>query len=289
MKVRNLHVRGVWLLLIAIFVALTTSISAQVFFFAGTGNYYEYVSGQMSWDAAVVEAETHSHMSVSGHLVTITSSEENEFLNVTFASGLPEFFAWIGGYEPNDDGVWLWGVGPEVGVQFSNGATPTPPYYYANWQGVEPNDYNPGEDFAAINLGFEFASIPPGGWADSPNPNPTDPIRGLIVEYETGTSAPDYPEVLEYSVCLKQIYPNPFNALTRIELSIAIPSRVYLRIYDIKGRLVRTIIDDHLGAGVYSELWNGRNNSGSQVASGIYYCRLEVGDFAQNRKVMLLR
>ena len=95
MTVRDLHAGGVWLLVIAIFAALQTSISAQVVFFAGTGNHYEYVSGQMSWDAAVVEAETHSYMNVSGHLVTITSSEENEFLNVTFASGEPKFFAWI--------------------------------------------------------------------------------------------------------------------------------------------------------------------------------------------------
>ena len=119
MKVRKMYAVGILMLVIAVLAIQSTSVSAQPVFFESTGNYYEYVSGQMTWDAAVVEAETHSHLSVTGHLVTITSAEENEFLNVTFASGEAEFFAWIGGYEPNDDGVWLWGVGPEVGVQFS--------------------------------------------------------------------------------------------------------------------------------------------------------------------------
>lgn len=59
-------------------------------------------------------------MEVSGHLATITSAEENEFINTTFNTGMSRQAAWIGGFEPNDDGVWRWAVGPEANIQFSN-------------------------------------------------------------------------------------------------------------------------------------------------------------------------
>jgi hypothetical protein len=74
-------------------------------------------------------------------------------------------FSWMWGREPNDDGVWQWVVGPEAGIQFSNFATPTAPFNYANWGGIEPNNNPPGEDFAIFNIGTAFANglIAPGG------------------------------------------------------------------------------------------------------------------------------
>ncbi len=178
--------KSVILLLVGV-AAIAEVAAAEPVWFEGTGHYYEYVDGQTSWDGAVASAELLSHAGLPGHLVTITSEEENEFINVTFPSGESQFFAWIGGSEPNDDGTWLWGSGPESGIQFSEYGTPTPPFYYANWGGIEPNDFNPGEDFAAINLGDEFANVLPGEWIDSPNPNPSDPIHGMVVEYEQET------------------------------------------------------------------------------------------------------
>ena len=69
--------------------------------------------------------------------------------------------------------------------------------------GVEPNDHAPGEDFAAINLGDEYAGILPGEWGDAPDPGPDDPVRGYIVEY-----APDTPvEARSWSV-IKALYRN---------------------------------------------------------------------------------
>jgi hypothetical protein len=61
--------------------------------------------------------------------------------------------------------VWQWVVGPEAGIQFSNFATPTVPFNYANWGGIEPNNNLPGEDFAIFNIGTAFANglIAPGG------------------------------------------------------------------------------------------------------------------------------
>lgn len=154
------------------------------------GNYYELVTQQTTWAGALSAASGLTFRGKTGHLATITSAAENDFIRDTFQTGQAQFFAWIGGHEPADDGVWLWGAGPEAGVQFSNGPVATAPYSFVAWSGVEPNDFAPGEDFAATNLGGSFAGVQPGRWIDSPNPNPADPIKGYLVEYELPLETP---------------------------------------------------------------------------------------------------
>ena len=151
--------------------------------FSGNGHYYELIYQQGTWLAAKLDAESRTFNGIPGHLVTITSVSENDFLDQTFNNGLPAQFAWIAGYEPLDDGDWFWSSGPEDGIQFAMSSNATPPFYYAGWGGIEPNDFNPGEDYAAINIGLTFADVTRGAWIDSPNPNPSDPIVGFIVEY----------------------------------------------------------------------------------------------------------
>jgi len=212
---------------------------AEPVWFDGTGHYYEYVDGQTTWEVALAAAEALEHSGFSGHLVTITSSAENDFVSATFASGEAEFFAWIGGHEPDDNGVWLWGSGPESETQFSQGGSPTPPFYYVNWGGVEPNDFNPGEDFAAINLGDEFHDVFPGQWIDSPNPNPSDPIHGMVVEYEDATGLP--PDMIDpSSVFLSRptAFPSPGagDAVT-VRFELARPCLVSASVYDAGGRV----------------------------------------------------
>ncbi len=154
------------------------------------GNYYELVTQQTTWAAAQAAAGALTFRGVPGHLATITSAVENDFIRDTFTTGQAQYFAWFAGHEPADDGVWLWGAGPEFGLQFSNGASATAPHFFVAWGGVEPNDFAVGEDFAATNLGSSFAGVAPGRWIDSPNPNPSDPIKGYVVEYETPLEVP---------------------------------------------------------------------------------------------------
>lgn len=143
------------------------------------GHSYDFINTNISWSDAKAQAE-----SSGGYLATITSAEENEFIRSSFYTGQGSNFAWIGGDEPNDDGNWQWATGPEAGIQFSTLKIPTPPFNYANWGGIEPNDFKDNEDFAMFNIGLTFERINPGQWGDAePRPNTFNPVIGYLVEY----------------------------------------------------------------------------------------------------------
>jgi hypothetical protein len=96
---------------------------------------------------------------------------------------------------------------------------------------------------------------------------------------------------------LFQNHPNPFNQTTKIEFSLANSGFVSLSIYDPLGRKVRTLASERLASGYKSVLWDGKNDSGEDVASGIYFYRIKVedpadggvGDFSQIKKLVLLK
>ncbi|MCH7886693.1 MAG: T9SS type A sorting domain-containing protein [Candidatus Marinimicrobia bacterium] len=116
-------------------------------------------------------------------------------------------------------------------------------------------------------------------------------IPGLVsVEDEIVTALPK-----EFS--LGQNYPNPFNPETSINYAIPQDASVRLTIYNILGQKISTIVDEQKSSGVYSVSWNGRNNTGNQVASGLYFYRLEAKHitngnqriFVDAKKMLLLR
>ena len=84
-------------------------------------------------------------------------------------------------------------------------------------------------------------------------------------------------------------YPNPFNPSTTIKFAVPTAGHVSLTVYDLAGRLVRTLIDGDLTAANHAVVWDGRNTSGRQVASGTYYYRLTTTGFDQTRKMMLIK
>ncbi len=96
---------------------------------------------------------------------------------------------------------------------------------------------------------------------------------------------PQFPTV----TALYQNYPNPFNPSTIIRYDIATSSTVELRIYDARGALVKTLYQGHRKPGRYEVGWNGENERGIKVASGIYFYRLQTENFMQTRKLVLLR
>ena len=88
---------------------------------------------------------------------------------------------------------------------------------------------------------------------------------------------------------LKQNYPNPFNPATTIAFSLPQASEVSIVIYDISGSLVRTLVNDNRPAGNYQVAWNGQNDSGIGVSSGVYIYRLVAESFVQTRRMVMLK
>lgn len=273
------------LLLVSISVAAPSH--AQPFYYPGNNHNYELIPVQTTWAGARAAAEALTFQGFPGHLATITTADENAFIATTFASGQPQYFAWTGGNEPNDNGVWIWSGGPEDGVQFSIGGTATLPFNYVNWGGVEPNDFAAGEDYQAINLGDQFGPIPPGAWIDSPNPNPADPIFGYIVEYETtptgvGGDAP------RSSLWVGQGTPNPFTSSTRIDYAHEGDANVRVDVYDIRGHHVRQLVQAAESSGAHSTTWDGRDGAGHRQPAGIYFSVVRAGPAKEARKLLLI-
>ena len=85
-------------------------------------------------------------------------------------------------------------------------------------------------------------------------------------------------------------YPNPFNPSTSFEFTLPLDKRVSVRIYDVSGRLVRTLVNgEYFAEGTHTVTWNGRDDGGQPVASGAYIYTLEWGQFRQSRSMILAK
>ncbi|MHB9029214.1 MAG: TolB family protein, partial [Candidatus Latescibacterota bacterium] len=93
------------------------------------------------------------------------------------------------------------------------------------------------------------------------------------------------------SFSLDQNYPNPFNPMTTIRFAIpgeqSVPVRLY--VYDLRGGLVRKLVDDSRTPGMYTVEWNAADDSGRQVSSGMYLYKLQAGSFVNTKKMLLMR
>ncbi|MDZ7401005.1 MAG: T9SS type A sorting domain-containing protein [candidate division KSB1 bacterium] len=88
---------------------------------------------------------------------------------------------------------------------------------------------------------------------------------------------------------LEQNYPNPFNPTTTIAFSIRESGHVSLKIYDLQGKIVKTLIDGFSTAGAYRLSWDGTDHHGQKVVSGNYICVLKAGQFEQQRKMTFIK
>ncbi|MFQ6104822.1 MAG: alpha/beta hydrolase-fold protein [Candidatus Glassbacteria bacterium] len=112
-----------------------------------------------------------------------------------------------------------------------------------------------------------------------------------VMQATTGIDDNDDTVKLPKQSLLRQNFPNPFNPSTTISFEIKgtahAKQSVRLFIYDIRGRLVRTLIDSELEAGGHMIHWDGRDNNGQQVSSGIYFYSLRYGDMTCTRKMVM--
>ena len=109
----------------------------------------------------------------------------------------------------------------------------------------------------------------------------TPPLITAVTDERTAT--------LPQSFLLEQNYPNPFNSSTTIRLDLPRSEEIDLAAYNLTGQKVATLARGHREAGTFALRWDGRDDDGSELASGVYLYRLTAGDRAETRKLLLLR
>ena len=99
------------------------------------------------------------------------------------------------------------------------------------------------------------------------------------------------PDVLE----IKQSYPNPFTTFATIEYDVPTTQNVVLRIFNIRGQIVKTLVSEDKSPGYYSVVWDGTNDNGDEVSSGVYFCQMYTpknpngGQFIKAKKMVKIR
>ncbi len=115
-------------------------------------------------------------------------------------------------------------------------------------------------------------------------------LHDVITFLQNTVDAPTGTKPVEHRNTLTQNYPNPFNPSTSIEFTVRTRTRVSLKVYDVSGGLVRTLLEgDRVAGEVHRVSWDGRNDAGEAVSSGVYFYRLVASDFAQTKKMVLLK
>src|SRR5690348_3891429 len=115
---RFLRTTSVLVLLAGMLPCLSRSAPIQ---WPANGHYYELVLTNITWPDALAAASSNTFAALIGHLATVTSSAENEFILTNFSTTNESSFVWLAGSVPGDDTIWLWSAGPELGAEFALG------------------------------------------------------------------------------------------------------------------------------------------------------------------------
>ena len=97
------------------------------------------------------------------------------------------------------------------------------------------------------------------------------------------------PSNIPAGISLEQNYPNPFNSSTIIQYFLPVEKKVILRIFDISGREVKTLINNIQAAGTHHVYWNGTNNLGTAVVSGLYFCKIQADGLSKTIKLSYVK
>jgi len=114
---------------------------------------------------------------------------------------------------------------------------------------------------------------------------------GAEIQIDCPTSADGEDEESQNpsTYALGQNYPNPYNPVTQITYQLPQPGVVSLKIYNVQGQLVRTLVNEYKPAGTHSISWNGRSDLGMEVSSGIYLYRIQAGNFTETKRMILIK
>ncbi len=162
----------------------------------------------------------------------------------------------------------------------------------------DANDFLGSAYFVIFNTGAVTINAEYNYWgSDCPDPawflgpvNYTPWTDSTHVEVYTECPTGAESDRLPVAYALGHGFPNPFNPVTRLIYDVPAPGGpVSLRVYSQAGRLVRTLVDEAAPPGRHVAEWDGTSESGAPVASGVYFCRYEAEDFADQRKLVLLK
>jgi hypothetical protein len=150
----------------------------------------------------------------------------------------------------------------------------------------EDHLYNEPNDRFSVNMGLIWLDnrLIVLGYAGGGIVNIIYWTYGYLRFYDILTSITPEPNSLPTGFFLSQNYPNPFNPSTTIQFALPKASLVMLKIYNVLGQEVATLVNEELKIGAYRVNWDGAN-----VPSGVYFYRLQAGDFVETKKLLLLR
>ena len=194
---------------------------------------------------------------------------------------------------PNFDDTFNWNV-PSLNTLRDNGVAPDAVagdkvytgrvvFPAGSTQNVEYK-YLFNDDFECIGESNRTFSLNPDSFDAAASPQ----VLSVDV-FQVCPNASPVPPVRTADLVLGQNNPNPFNPKTEISFAVAHEGRGSLRIFNLRGELVRTLHDGVFAAGEQSMAWDGRGDNGVLVGSGVYLYRLEVGGQALSRRMMLLK
>ncbi len=110
-----------------------------------------------------------------------------------------------------------------------------------------------------------------------------------IWRFVTGTTNVEDDTVIPAVTELHNNYPNPFNPDTNISFSLAEDGQVSVDVFNSRGQKIKTLVNDYLQAGNHNIIWDGRDENNSEVSSGIYFYRMEKGDFTSTNKMIMMK
>jgi len=137
---------------------------------------------------------------------------------------------------------------------------------------TNPNMINAGTD------GFNFGDL--AHWA---------PDQYELWKAQKTTGVKSESNTVPNDITLAQNYPNPFNPTTTIEFTLQRAGEVNVAVFNMIGQKVKTLVNKKMTNGSHHVVWNGLDESGQRVASGVYYYRLDTKDFSTTRKMVLLK
>lgn len=163
-------------------------------------------------------------------------------------------------------------------------------HYYDN----EVGDYGTQVSSADINGdGVDEAIVGDPGWWYN---NPSFPPGRVYIYKNPYTAVKEEQNQLPHSFSLGQNYPNPFNPTTTIpyrvvsgQWAVIRPIKTSLKVYNVRGQLVRTLVDEEKQPGSYQVIWDGKDNFGKEVSSGVYFYQLRAGGFKNSKKFLLIK